>query len=149
MAAEINRRKEAEKPEYVHGANHAEVEFAVVESCLRGDFHSAAISGRVGDCGEDGWPKLASWISIAGDTHRKWREAQEFAWSRERVSATCSEPLGQIVGPTCNFSINPNPSNAAEIMLTWGRRLACHFAYHAEINPANITSGIEEFPPGG
>src|SRR5439155_19142022 len=149
MAAEINRGKEAEEPEYVHGANHAEVEFAVVESCLRRDFHSAPVRGRIGECGVDGWPKLASWISIAGDTHRKWREAQKFAWSRERVSATCSEPLGQIVGPTCNFSINRNPSNAAEIMLTWCRRLACHFSYHSVINTANINSGIELFRPGG
>jgi hypothetical protein len=60
----------------------------------------------------------------------------------------CSEPLGQIVGPTRNFAVEADTGDAAEVMLTWGRRLACHFAYHAEINRANITSGIKEFPPG-
>src|SRR6266566_2442918 len=136
MAAKIDRGKEAEKPEYVHGANHAEVEFAVVEFCLRGDFHSAAISGRVGDCGKDRWQKGGG-ISIAGNLHWEWREAQKFAWSRKSISAVCSEPLGKIVGPARNFSIKPNPSDAAKIVLTWGRWPACHFVYDAEINRAS------------
>src|SRR5437660_216815 len=148
MAAEINRGKKAEKPGCVHGANHAEVEFAVVEFCLGSDFHSAAISGRIGDCGEDRWQKGGG-ISIAGNLHWEWRKAQEFAGSRKSISSVCPDPLGKIVGPARNFSIKPNPSDAAEIVLTWCRRLACHFAYDAEINRANITSGIEEFPPGG
>src|SRR5437879_3785850 len=111
MAAEINRGKEAENLEYIHGANHAEVEFAIVEFRYGRDFHSAAVSGSIGNGGEDCWPKWASWISIAGDTHREWRKAQKFAWSRKSISTVCSEPLGKIVGPARNFSIKPNPSD--------------------------------------
>ena len=68
MAAKIDRGEQAEKFEYIHGANHAEIEFAVVELCLGSDFHSAAISGRVGDCGEDRWQEGGG-ISIAGNLH--------------------------------------------------------------------------------
>src|SRR5947207_14543084 len=103
---------------------------------------------RVCGCREDRWQD-GGVISIAGNLHWEWRKAQKFAGSRERVSAVCPDPLGKIVGPTCNFSIKPYPGHAAEIMLTWDRRRACDFAYYPEINRTDSGFAIKEFPPSG
>ena len=59
----------------------------------------------------------------------------------------CSDPLGKIVGPARNFSVKPYPGHAAEITLTWGRRLAYYFEYQPEINGTNVGSAIEKFLP--
>src|ERR1700683_2227709 len=53
VSAEVNRGKHRCKPEGIDAANHADIELAVIQLCVRRDLHAAAVSGSVGESRQD------------------------------------------------------------------------------------------------
>src|SRR5215469_5184303 len=87
MAAEINRRKEAEQFEFVHRADNAYIEFSVVQLGSRRDLHASAVTRRIGYRGEKrGLERSRS--AIERELHGKGCEAYELARRAQRVTTT-------------------------------------------------------------
>src|ERR1700688_2851016 len=53
VSAEIDSRKHAEQFEGVNASDHADIELAVIHSRMRRNLHAAAISGSVGESGQE------------------------------------------------------------------------------------------------
>ena len=122
MVSKINCREQAGQFERVDGADYADVEQAVVGLRARGDLHTSAVGGGVGEGREDCWlfflrEPLGRCALIRNENfHGKSGELKHGGRQTESVATVSPQPARQAIGTACDVGIESNAGDGAEVV---------------------------------